>query len=100
MSLELFLIGLLTVSTLTGLTTEAIKKILAEHGCNYYANTLAGCVSVVLSILVGTGYLILSETSLNGQIAVYLGALIILSWLAAMVGYDKVVQAIAQIKNN
>ena len=31
--------------------------------------------------------------------AVYLIALVFLSWLSAMVGYDKVMQAISQIKS-
>lgn len=36
MSLEVFLLGLLIVSTLTGLFTEAIKKWLDERGKKYY----------------------------------------------------------------
>ena len=43
MSLEVFLLGLLIVSTLTGLFTEAIKKWLDERGKKYYPNALAGC---------------------------------------------------------
>ena len=34
----------------------------------------------------------------GGTMAVYLIALVFLSWLSAMVGYDKVVQTISQIK--
>lgn len=98
MSLEIFLMGLLIVSTLTGLVTEAIKVWLQERGKTYHANALAGYVAVVLSILVGAGYIILTETAMNSKIAVLLIALIFLSWLAAMVGYDKVIQAIAQFK--
>lgn len=98
MSLEIFLMGLLIVSTLTGLVTEAIKVWLQERGKTYHANALAGYVAVMLSILVGAGYIILTETAMNSKIAVLLIALIFLSWLAAMVGYDKVVQAIAQFK--
>lgn len=41
-NIETFMLGLLVVSTLTGLVTEAIKKILSERGITYYANTLAG----------------------------------------------------------
>lgn len=98
MSLEIFLMGLLIVSTLTGLVTEAIKVWLQERGKTYHANALAGYVAVALSILVGAGYIILTETAMNSKIAVLLIALIFLSWLAAMVGYDKVIQAIAQFK--
>lgn len=98
MSLEVFLLGLLIVSTLTGLFTEAIKKWLDERGKKYYSNALAGYVAIGLSIAVGIAYIILIGAALNAQIAVYLIALILLSWLCAMVGYDKVMQAIAQFK--
>ena len=37
MSLEVFLFGLLIVSTLTGLFTEAIKKWLDERGKKYHS---------------------------------------------------------------
>lgn len=98
MTLELFLIMLLIVSTLTSLTTESIKKMLAEAGKKYYSNVLVGCVAVVVSMIVGIAYIILAQTVLNAQMAVYLIALVFLSWLSAMVGYDKVIQAISQIK--
>lgn len=98
MSLEVFLLGLLIVSTLTGLFTEAIKKWLDERGTKYYSNALVGYVAIGLSIAVGIAYIILVGAVLNAQTAVYLIALILLSWLCAMVGYDKVMQAIAQFK--
>lgn len=98
MNFEIFLMGLLIVSTLTGLFTEAIKAWLQERGKKYYSNALAGYVAVGLSVLVSSGYVILTEAALNAKMAVYLIALILLSWLAAMVGYDKVIQAISQFK--
>lgn len=98
MKLEIFLLILLIVSTLTGLFTEAIKKWLQERNKNYYANALAGYVAVALSVVVGAAYIILTQTVLNAQMAVYLIALVFLSWLSAMIGYDKVVQAISQFK--
>ena len=98
MSLEVFLLGLPIVSTLTGLFKEAIKKWLDERGTNYYSNALSGYVAIGLSIAVGIAYIILVGAVLNAQTAVYLIALILLSWLCAMVGYDKVMQAIAQFK--
>ena len=94
MTLEIFLLGLMIVSIFTGLFTEGIKKLLDEMTVKYHSN----CVAVVLSTLVGAGYLILTETQINDKMAVYLIALVLLSWLASMVGYDKVIQAIAQLK--
>ena len=94
MTLEIFLLGLMIVSIFTGLFTEGIKKLLDEMTVKYHSNFLAGGVAVVL----GAGYLILTETQINDKMAVYLIALVLLSWLASMVGYDKVIQAIAQLK--
>ena len=95
MSMEIFLLGLLVVSTLTGLCTESIKIWLTERHKKYHANALAGYVSLVLSV---AAYIILTESAINAQMAVYLIALMLLSWLSAMVGYDKVIQAISQFR--
>lgn len=99
MSLSTFLMLLLIVSTFTGLVTEAVKKCLQERGKTYYANALAGYISAGLSIVVGAAYIILTGAVINAQMAVYLIALLFMSWLAAMVGYDKVIQTIAQISS-
>lgn len=98
MSLSTFLMLLLVISSFTGLLTEAVKKWLKERGKKYYANALAGYAAVALSVAIGAAYVILTGAVINAQMAVYLIALIFMSWLAAMVGYDKVMQAIAQIK--
>ena len=97
-SLHVFMLGVLIASTLTGLATEAIKKVLAEHNKSYYANTLAGVVSMILSVAIGVGYMLISEIGFNTQSIVYLVAMVFISWLSAMVGYDKVIQAIGQFK--
>lgn len=96
MDMEIFLMMLLAVSVLTGLFTESIKTLLEEHKVNYYANTLAGCVAVGLSVLAVVGYVIFAGLALTPKIIVMLVALALLSWLSAMVGYDKVLQAISQ----
>lgn len=93
MSLEIFLLLLLIVSIFTGLFTEGIKKLMDEVNKKYLSNFLAGFVAVVLSVLVDAGYIILTEAQINAKMAVYLIALVLLSWLASMVGYDKVIQA-------
>lgn len=98
MNLELFLLGLMIVSIFTGLFTEAIKKALDEFKKTYHSNFLAGIVAVALSTLVGVGYMIATETQITDKMMVYLIALVLLSWLSAMVGYDKVLQAIEQFR--
>lgn len=97
---EVFLFGLLMTSALTGLVTEAVKKILVEHNITYRANTLAGIVSLLLSAAIGAAYVVLTGTAFTSQIVVYLIAHVFMSWLCAMVGYDKVIQTISQFKTN
>lgn len=95
---ETFLIGAFVVSTITGLVTEAIKKILIEHSITYHANTLAGLIATVLSAIMGVGYIILVGAGFTSKTIIYLVMLIFISWLCSMVGYDKVIQTIKQFK--
>lgn len=95
---QTFLLGLLVTSTLTGLVTEAVKKIMTENNKIYYANTLAGVIAAVLSVAIGCSYIIMAGIGFTAQSVVCLIALIFMGWLCAMVGYDKVIQAISQFK--
>lgn len=99
MTIETFMMVLLIVSTLTGLFTEALKKCFDECKRKYYSNLLAGATAVVLSLAIGIAYIVLEGLAWSDKMAVYLIALVFLSWLSAMVGYDKVMQAISQIKS-
>lgn len=87
---DIFLLGIMIVSTLTGLVTEAIKKIVAERNGAYRPNTIAGIVAAILSAALGVGYVVISGLSLNPSIIVYILALMFIGWLGAMVGYDKI----------
>lgn len=89
--LEVFLTGLMIVSTLTGLVTEELKKILAKYNAKYRANLLAGIVSTIISISIGVGYGAIVGASFNMQFVICVVSLVFMSWLCAMVGYDKVV---------
>lgn len=99
MTLQIFLTGLLLVSLLTGLFTEAIKRILEEKKKQYYSNTIAGIVAILLAVSVDVGYTILNNLAFDVAWVVYLIALVGLSWLCAMLGYDKVIQALSQIRS-
>ena len=99
-TLEIFLLCLLAVSIFTGLTTEAVKKVFVELKINYHANVLAGLVSLILSAAVGIGYICWTNIDFTSQNIIFIVALTFLSWLCAMVGYDKVIQAISQFKTH
>lgn len=97
-SVELFIFGLLIISTLTGLATEAAKKILMENDKTYRANTLAGIIATCLSVAIGVGYLVWTNGNFDLKACVAIIALTFMSWLCAMLGYDKVIQSISQFK--
>lgn len=98
MTFEIFLFCLFLVSIFTGLGTEAMKVLLDYFNKQYHSNVLAGVVSIPVSAVVGSGYIILTNTAFTSQLGVYLVALIALGWIGAMIGYDKVIQTIKQCK--
>lgn len=95
---QIFTTGLMVVSLLTGLVTEAIKKIMVENGKTYKANTLAGIVSIVLAPATCVFYAVNTSMTFNEQFITGVIALTFMSWLCSMVGYDKVIQTFAQFK--
>ncbi|MCD8107314.1 MAG: aminopeptidase [Oscillospiraceae bacterium] len=97
---RVFLMGLLVSSTVTGLVTEAIKNILSECGKSYKSNLLAGIVALFVSDGLAVGYTVLMGIVWTRQIVVIAVALVLCSWLCSMLGYDKVVQAISQFKQD
>lgn len=97
---DVFLMGLMVVSTLTGLTTEAVKNIMTEHNVKYRANTVAAIVSVVLSVVISIGYITVKGLTFTAPIAVCIVALTFMGWLCAMVGYDKVVGQFKNVKED
>lgn len=90
---------LVICSAMTTLITEAIKKSIPEEK-QYSKNILAGIVAVCSSVGIGAGYLVLNHIALTPEVAVYSIALIVLTWLTATLGYDKVVQTIRQLKTD
>ena len=95
--METFLMLLMCCSIMTSLTTEAFKKLLDDAGKKYSANLMAAILSVIFAVGIGVAYLVMYNVSLSPQIAVYMIALILLSFLCSTLGYDKVVQTISQI---
>ena len=98
MTVEILLIALVTISSLSALVAEAVKKILDEYNKTYRTNTLVGICAFVVSIVVAALYLMFTGTAITMSVIASIIAVTLLSWLCAMVGYDKVVQALAQFK--
>ncbi len=95
---EVFLIGLMVISTVTSLVTEGVKKILDGYKKTYNSNALVAIVATVLSAVVGVCYVIFTGTTFTAQVIICIIALVFASWLCAMVGYDKVVAVIKKLK--
>ena len=87
------------ISVLTTLTTEAIKKLMDKTSVNYVSNIIATIVSVVLSIvlvivrpIIMDGVPFTPQLVYSGIVMAFFGA------LAAMLGWDKLIQTIKQLK--
>lgn len=95
MEMHVFLVMLLACSLLTSLTVEAIKRMNEGEGKRW--NVMVAVVAVILAVAIGVAYAIMTGVAVTAQYVVVIIALCFLSWLCAMVGYDKVIQAIEQI---
>lgn len=97
MTVEIFLILLTILATITSFFTEGIKKVLDSLEVRYASNVLVLVVAVLVS---GAGMAVyylwndIAWTTLN-IICIFL--MMCANWLGAMVGYDKVKQAIMQL---
>lgn len=97
MSITFLTAALLTVSLLTNLTVEAIKKLLDGANRKYSSNLLAAIMSIVITIGVSAVYIIMNDITLSCKIVVEVVVIIYLSFLTSTVGYDKVIQMINQL---
>ncbi len=98
MTIEMFLILLTVFSVITSLCTEAVKKFFDSLKVTYASNIIALAVAVFVG---GAGTMIFYvfsgiELNIINNICVFLmmGA----NWIGSMLGYDKVKQAITQLK--
>ena len=97
MTIESFMSMLFAVSVATGIVTQAVKNFLDGFNLTYSSNIVAGITSVVVGGFTFYGYTLYTGVEVNQLlIAVYI-AFVVMSWICAMVGYDKVMQAVKQI---
>lgn len=98
MNSSFLMIALVAIAVFTSLATEGVKKILDELKIKYAANILAAIVAVVLTVAASVGYIIYTGTAFTPRVGVEIAAMTFLAFLCATVGYDKVIQAIMQLK--
>ncbi len=97
MTATVFLILLTIYATATALITEALKKFLDEMKTTYASNILVLIVAVVIGCGGTAIYYVNYQVPFNALNSVYLALMGIANWVGAMVGYDKVKQAVSQI---
>ena len=98
MDLSFLTTALIAVSLLTNLTVEGLKKLMDERGMTYSSNLLAAITSVIIAAAIFGGYMIMNDIAFTIKIAVQIVVLMYLAFLASTVGYDKIIQALKQIK--
>lgn len=93
MTVEEFLVLLMSLSALSSLATEGIKKLLPKWPSN--------ATAAVTALLIGVGWMIFREAVSGGGVtstAIIWGVLLGLACaLCSMVGYDKAKQALKQM---
>lgn len=97
MTITTFLVLLAGFAAITSVVTEGIKKLLDGQGVEYASNI----VVLIIAVVVGCGgtaiYYVNYQIPFNALNSVYLALMGVANWLSAMVGYDKVKQAIEQL---
>lgn len=97
MTVTVFLILLTIYATATSIITEAVKKFMDGQKIAYASNVLV----LAIAVIVGCGgtaiYYVNYQVPFTALNSVYLALMGVANWVGAMVGYDKVKQAISQI---
>lgn len=97
MTIQLFLIILTIVSTVSSVITEGIKTFLLKENINFSSNILATIVAIIVGVGGTAIYYIfggIGFTCINIICMILMG---LACSLASMLGYDKIVQTIKQI---
>jgi hypothetical protein len=99
MTITLFLALIVVFAMAVSLLTEAVKKFFEGSKITYSSNVIV----LIVSAIVGIGGTAMAYITLgiafttSNIIAMVLMAVAV--WVGAMLGYDKVIQMIEQIKN-
>lgn len=98
MTTTMFLILLSAFSVISGLTTEAIKKLVSDKA-NLSYNIVALVVSLIIGLIGTAIYYQLNNILFDVNNVIYMILMGFASGLVSMIGYDKVKQAIMQMTN-
>lgn len=93
MTVEVFVYLIMAISVVTGLVVEALKMIVKRNDYNI----IAGFVAIILTICAAGGYAIWNQITIDARYVIFFIGVAFASWLSAMLGFDKVKQALIQI---
>lgn len=96
MTVEAFVMILSILSVVSSLLTEAIKKAVPNEKIG--ANIIVLCISVIVGLFGMVSYYIWFNIPFNAANIICIPIMMVANWLVAMLGYDKVVQTITQVK--
>lgn len=100
MNIALFIALLVAFSAITSLLTEACKKLLDDTTIIYSSNVLVVIIACIVGIL-GTGvYYTLCGIDFTIANIVCMPLMGLATSVGSMIGYDKVIQTIKQLKVN
>jgi Na+-driven multidrug efflux pump len=96
MTTAIFLMLLSSFSVLSGLVTEAIKKLINDK-----ANLSYNLIALIVALIIGSGgcaiYYQLNNILFDVNNIIYMVLMGFASGLVSMIGYDKVKQAVEQL---
>lgn len=98
MTFEIFLILLTICSIVTSLVTEGIKKFLDSLEKKYASNVVVLIVAIAVGGAAASIFYLWNDYAWTSLHIIVMFLLMLANWLGAMLGYDKVIQAITQIK--
>ena len=98
MTIQTFLVLLAVFSTFTSLFTEAVKLFLDSLKIKYASNLVVLAAAVFIGGAGMTCFYLFGGIPWTVQNTVCIFLMVAANWLVAMLGYDKVMQAITQLK--
>lgn len=98
MSVQIFLILLTIFAVITSLLTQGVKKFLDGVKVNYASNIVVLIIAVLVGVCGMLIYYTINGVPFIATNIIYILLMALANWLGAMLGYDKIKQAISQIK--
>lgn len=98
MTVQIFLILLTIFAVVTSLLTQGVKYFLDELKVKYASNIVVLIIAVIVGVCGMIFYYILNGIPFIATNIIYIILMALANWLGAMLGYDKVKQAITQIR--